>query len=125
LASRAKACPAGFERDEGDGCSAPAEPGTLSSVVTAAPFTTPPTTLPTVTISLAEYNTIQLGWTLQQVIDTIGGPGQLQSSSEGGGYKFESYQWIGSGFCPLGAAGNASVQFQNDRVTGKTQYGLQ
>jgi vacuolar-type H+-ATPase subunit I/STV1 len=93
--------------------------------VTAAPFTTPPPTTPPTTITLAEYNAIQPGWTLQQVIDTVGGPGNLESSTEGSGFKFESYRWTGSGFGPLGSAGSASVQLQNDKVMGKSQYGLQ
>jgi hypothetical protein len=126
--SRAKACPAGFERDKDGSCTAPDESGTAAPA-TAAPFTNPPTTTPPPptnppTISLAEYNAIQSGWTLQQVIDTIGGPGQVEYQSEYGGYKTEGYKWIGTGFGTLGSAGEAHVQFSNDKVAGKSQFGL-
>jgi len=84
----------------------------------------PPRTSPS-TITLAEFNSIQSGQTLQQVIDTIGGPGEVQSSIQIGNMESESYKWNGSTFGPFGSSGSATIMFSNDRVSGKFQFGLQ
>jgi hypothetical protein len=103
----------------------------VSTTTTAPPVTSPPVTTPPApppnppTISLAEFTAIQSGWSMQQVIDTVGGPGQVEFSSQSGSYKLESYKWTGSGFGSFGGAGSASIQFQNDQVSGKSQFGLQ
>jgi hypothetical protein len=101
---------------------APVPSSSLPTTTTTTAPPPPPTNPPT--ISLAEFNAIQSGWTLQQVIDTIGGPGQVQSQYQGPGMKYETYMWIGTGFSPYGTSGQASISFQNDKVTSKSQFGL-
>ena len=73
-------------------------------------------------MSLAEFNAIQNGWSLQQVIDTVGGPGQLQSTSDFDGQHLEGYKWNGQS--TLGFA-SASVFFRNGQVYEKLQFNLQ
>jgi hypothetical protein len=78
----------------------------------------PPTNLPS--ISLAEFDAIQTGWTLQMVIDTVGGAGQQLSHFELSGFVSDIYMWDGEG----GFGANANVELQNGRVIGKAQFGL-
>lgn len=89
------------------------------------PSAPPPTASPAPTnspkISLAEFEAIQTGWTLQMVIDTVGGPGKLLSRLDLAGIVTEIYMWDGEG----GLGANANVELQNGRMIGKAQFGLQ
>jgi hypothetical protein len=93
---------------------------TTTPTTTAPPPPPPPTNPPT--MSLAEFNAIQNGWTLQQVIDTVGGPGQLQSTSDFDGQHLEGYTWPGQS--SLGYA-SGGVFFRNGLVYDKIQFNLQ
>ncbi len=94
----------------------PSEASTTTTTTAPPPPTNPPT------ISLAEFNAIQNGWSLQQVIDTVGGPGELQSTVGDGDQHLEGYKWEGRSL--LGPA-SASVFFRNGLVYDKLQFNLQ
>ena len=67
-------------------------------------------------ISLDEYNQIKNGMTYDQVVEIIGGEGELSSEA----YSTKIYTWDGQG--SLGA--NAIITFQNGKVVSKAQAGL-
>lgn len=76
------------------------------------------------TISLAEFEAIQIGMEYQEVFDIIGGRGTMLSEVDmglGDEYYTVIYQWEGEG--SLGA--NANVTFQGGVVTAKAQFGLE
>ncbi len=58
--------------------------------------------------------------TYSQVKFLIGGPGELEVSSYIGRELTEIYSWKGNG--SVGA--NANITFQDGKVIGKAQYGL-
>lgn len=84
--------------------------------------TIPPTTIPYnhPTMTLAEFHQLATGMSHAQASQIIGGPGQLLSQSDLGGYSTIMYSWSGEG--SLGA--NANVMFQNGKLISKSQYGL-
>lgn len=73
------------------------------------------------TISLAEYNQIELGMSYSDVIYIIGDPGKKISSSEIEGIYTSMYQFNGEG--SIGA--NAVLMFQNGELCSKAQFGLE
>jgi hypothetical protein len=77
--------------------------------------------------SLAEFNRIDYGMSYAQVVQIIGGEGELTSANriQGVAGVMESietklYQWEGVG----GFGANMLVMFQNDKVIQKSQFGL-
>lgn len=76
------------------------------------------------TISLEEFEQIQIGMSYQEVFDLVGSRGELLSEADlglGDEYYTAIYSWDGEG--ALGA--NASVTFQGGYVTSKAQAGLE
>lgn len=76
------------------------------------------------TITLDEFNQITNGMTYQEVVDIVGGPGELLSESDlglGSEYVSAMYMWDGEG--SIGA--NANVMFQGGAVVSKSQLGLE
>ena len=76
------------------------------------------------TITMAEYDQIEIGMTYFQVCDIIGGYGELLSEADlglGSEYAVEMYMWEGEG--SIGA--NANIMFQGGKVTSKAQFGLE
>lgn len=76
------------------------------------------------TITLDEFNQIANGMTYQQVVEIIGGPGELLSEADlglGAEYASAMYMWEGEG--SIGA--NANVMFQGGVVVNKAQLGLE
>jgi len=72
------------------------------------------------TMSLAEYNSIQLGYSYSQVVGLVAGPGILTYQSTIGSSVTKIYAWFGEGL----PGANASITFLNDHVIAKAQYGL-
>jgi hypothetical protein len=70
-------------------------------------------------VTLAEYDRIEEGMTLQDVEAVVGGKGALSSSAKSDEYVIETYSWAGA---PIGST--ATVTFTGGRVTNKAQYGL-
>lgn len=76
------------------------------------------------TITLDEFNQITNGMTYQEVVDIVGGPGELLSETDlgmGSEYASAMYMWEGEG--SIGA--NANVMFQGGAVVSKSQLGLE
>lgn len=73
------------------------------------------------TITMDEFKQIQNGMTYEQVVQIIGGEGELISTAGDGQYKIEMYQWEGEG----GFGANANVTLEGGKVTAKAQLGLQ
>lgn len=76
------------------------------------------------TISLSEFNQIVTGMTYDEVVEIVGGPGQVLSQTDlgiGAEYATVMYMWEGEGM--LGA--NANVMFQGGEVYSKAQFGLE
>ncbi len=71
------------------------------------------------TMSLAEYNSIKVGYTYAQVVGIVGAPGLLISQSTVGANSTQTYKWLGSV-----SGANANVTFRNDAVISKAQFGL-
>ncbi|WP_242278567.1 hypothetical protein [Bacillus cereus group sp. BfR-BA-01313] len=71
-------------------------------------------------INKEEFVKIQNGMTLDEVRAIIGNEGELQSEAGEGEYKSSIYGWEGE----RGYGSNASVTFQDGKVTGKAQFGL-
>jgi hypothetical protein len=72
------------------------------------------------TISLAEYNNIQVGESYSQTVGLVGGPGLLIAQSDFAGNVTQTYKWIGEGV----SGANANVTFRNDHAVSKAQFGL-
>lgn len=72
-----------------------------------------------VAITKAAYKKIETGMSYQDVVNVVGGEGELTGSSKAAGYTMKIYTWNGS---DLGS--NATVTFQNDKVQSKAQTGL-
>lgn len=76
------------------------------------------------TISLEEYNSIQIGMTYQEVVDIIGSTGEALAEVDlgiGHEYYTNMLMWEGEGI--VGA--NANIMFQDGKVIQKAQFGLE
>lgn len=71
-------------------------------------------------ISKAEFEQIQNGMTYDEVKGIVGSEGELQSESEVAGYKTVMYMFKGES----GIGSNATMMFQNNELTSKSQFGL-
>ncbi|HHY66103.1 MAG TPA: DUF3862 domain-containing protein [Alicyclobacillus sp.] len=72
-------------------------------------------------ITKEEFDKIQTGMTYDQVVQIIGGPGELLSEAGDGEYKMQMYKWDGE----KGFGSNANVSFQGGKVVAKAQLGLE
>jgi uncharacterized protein YceK len=72
-------------------------------------------------ITLSEFNELSDGISYSDAVSIIGGSGEVLSESNVSGINTVMYQWVGEG--ELGA--NANAMFQNDKLIGKAQYGLE
>lgn len=73
-----------------------------------------------VSVSMAEFDQVEVGMTRKEVERIFGGEGALVSSAGSGEYLSEIYSWDGDG--SIGA--NANVSFSGGKVIGKAQAGL-
>jgi hypothetical protein len=71
-------------------------------------------------MSLAEFNQINSGMTVDQVNGVVGGPGKLDSATDIAGHHTEIRSWTGNG----GIGSNANVTFQDGATVSKAQFGL-
>lgn len=71
-------------------------------------------------ISKAEFEQVQNGMSYDEVKGIIGSEGELQSESEVAGYKTVMYMFKGES----GIGANATMMFQNNELTSKSQFGL-
>lgn len=69
-------------------------------------------------ITAEQYKKIENGMSYDQVKEIFGSDGENQSESEVAGVTTKLYMWSSDGF------GKASIIFQNDKVTSKSQYGV-
>lgn len=72
-------------------------------------------------MSLSEYYKIKTGMTYEEVIKIVGSYGTESARTETQGYQIVIISWNGNG--QIGA--NATVTFENGRVSSKAQVGLQ
>lgn len=72
-------------------------------------------------MTMEEYNKIETGMTYEEVVEIVGSSGESMSKVEGNGTVIEMFTWYGNGM----AGSNANVTFQNGKVTGKAQVGLE
>lgn len=70
-------------------------------------------------VTLAQFNNLQTGMTLDEVQSAIG-QGTLASKSEMDGFEVSIYEWQGNG--DVGA--NMNATFENGKLTSKAQAGL-
>jgi hypothetical protein len=73
-------------------------------------------------ITLSMFNKIETGMSYEEVCNIIGSTGILLSEVDldmGAEYNTKMYMWESSN-----SLGNASITFQGDKVTMKTQFGL-
>lgn len=82
--------------------------------------TNSPINLPT--ISKSEFDALTNGMSYDEVVEIIGGSGEVlsETGSPGDAYYTVMYMWEGEG--ELGA--NANVMFQDNKLISKAQYGL-
>ena len=86
----------------------PRRPGIRSSARTRRRCRSPSTTR------------IQVGYSYEQVVSLVAGPGVLISQSTFAGNVTRTYKWIGEG----ASGANANVTFRNDHAISKAQFGL-
>lgn len=70
------------------------------------------------TVTMAEYERVQIGMSYKQVKAIIGAPGEELSRTEIGGILAVMYMWQNKD------SSNMNVMFQNDAVYSKAQFGL-
>lgn len=71
-------------------------------------------------MTLEKFNKIETGMTYQQVVDVIGEEGTLSTESSYGNQSMKVYYWYASN-----GISNATISFMNDKVTAKSQVGLE
>jgi len=69
-------------------------------------------------LTRAKYDKIRIGMRRSEVEGIIGGRGEEFYSGRGGGSSFVSVKWVGENFKTI------IVSFRNDRVTSRSQVGL-
>jgi hypothetical protein len=75
-----------------------------------------------VTVTLDEFNKISNGMTYEEVVEIIGGEGDLLSESGDKGTELHTVMYMYTGEGDLGA--NANFMFQNNKLENKSQIGL-
>jgi outer membrane protein assembly factor BamE (lipoprotein component of BamABCDE complex) len=76
-----------------------------------------------VEISLEQFNQIENGMTLEEVIEIVGGEGEIVSETGEEGTDLHTVMYSYSGEGGLGA--NVSLMFQGNKLQNKTQVGLE
>ena len=71
-------------------------------------------------VTLEKYKALKSGMKLPDAISILGCEGTEISSSKMAGITTEMYSWDGSSF-----ASNMNAMFQNGKMIGKAQFGLQ
>ena len=71
-------------------------------------------------MTLEKFNKIKTGMTYKQVVSIIGEDGKLSTESSYGGQTMKIYYWYASN-----GISNATVSFMNNKVTAKSQIGLE
>jgi hypothetical protein len=76
----------------------------------------------TETITLAEYNQLEIGMSYDEAMEIIGGPGRIsdEDKSTDGSYHSIIYSWYGT----AGNYTSANIRFINDKLNEKLQQGL-
>ena len=77
------------------------------------------TTVQKLGITLAQFNSLTTGMTYEQVVSIVGFPGELQSEFNYGDHVAKSYTFEGSE-----DYSNAIINFSNNALDGKSQFGL-
>ena len=72
-------------------------------------------------VTLSEYKKLKKGMTYQQVVKIIGENGKLEASYDGYGTTYKSYSWKQKGV----EYAEASIDFENNKLTSMWQYGLE
>ena len=70
--------------------------------------------------TLEKFNQIQTGVTYQEVVELMGEEGTLSTESSYGDQTMQIYYWYAKN-----GISNATVSFQNEKVTAKSQIGLE
>lgn len=76
-----------------------------------------------VEVTLEQFNQIQNGMTLEEVIAIVGGEGEIVSESGEKGSEFHTVMYSYTGKGSLGA--NVSLMFQGNKLQNKSQAGLE
>ncbi|MBU8919439.1 DUF3862 domain-containing protein [Bacillus sp. FJAT-29953] len=76
-----------------------------------------------VEISIDQFNKIQNGMTLEEVIAIVGGEGEIISESGEKGTQFHTIMYSYPGKGSIGA--NVSLMFQGNKLQNKSQFGLE
>lgn len=76
-----------------------------------------------VKITLEQFQQIQNGMTLEEVIELVGGEGEVVSESGEEGTDMHTVMYSYSGEGEMGA--NVSLMFQGNKLQNKSQYGLE
>lgn len=71
-------------------------------------------------VTMSQYEQVQEGMPRSEVENLLGGPGSETSSSDVAGSKITTYTWSGESF-----ASTAIITFTDDKVTSKSQFGLE
>lgn len=71
-------------------------------------------------ITLSEYNKLKKGMIYKQVVDIIGESGKMESSASGYGFTYKSYSWEQKDV----EYSWAYIDFENNKLISKAQYGL-
>lgn len=69
-------------------------------------------------VTMAKYERVKIGMKRGDVENIFGGKGEEYYSGTGGGVSFTSVKWVGEKFKTV------LVSFKNDKVTSKSQVGL-
>lgn len=87
---------------------------------TTSAFDPPKEDAPPEAITLGEYNGLENGMAYEQAARLIGSPGRMTSDVNSGPMSVRSFEWTG-----VKPGSMARVQFQDDKITSKTQAGLE
>ena len=93
--------------------------GALTSSDTNNTVTTETSNVQEDKVTIEKFNQIETGMTYQQVVDIIGEEGILSTESSYGSQTMKVYGWYASN-----GISNATVSFTNNKVTAKSQIGL-
>ncbi|SFD42597.1 protein of unknown function [Lentibacillus persicus] len=76
-----------------------------------------------VTITIDEFNQLENGMTTDEVFDIIGGEGEITSQTGEKGSQYYTVTYTYDGDSSIGA--NATLMFQGDELSSKSQFGLE
>lgn len=73
----------------------------------------------TTQVTMEAFNKVENGMSYEQVVEVLGGEGELMSETELAGMKMSIYTWDGNS-----TFSSCQITFQDGAVTSKSQYGL-